>query len=102
MDGFNFPVATSVSRTLREDGFLRSETHTTRVRGYHRTTRGFTVKNATDGTVRVDWYTGLNVHTDEHKAETRRQFTEMVRTLRKKGYLVTTSRQGIVVTRKKA
>lgn len=88
MTDFTYTSPQAVSRALGKAGFKRAETSTTAVRGYYRTSPGFRVEASSNtGDIIVTLRTGLNVHTDEHKAETTSKITAMAEALTKAGYV---------------
>lgn len=73
--------AAAVSRTLTTAGLTRSESSSTRIRGYRSASAGFYVESRMDGTVQV-WWTGYG---DDVIATERAKASEV---LTAKGYAV--------------
>lgn len=53
-----YPTPQGVSRTLKAAGHKRSESNTTRVRGYRKISEGFTVSGSVSGKVIVEYMLG--------------------------------------------
>jgi hypothetical protein len=84
------PTASGVSAALRKAGFERSETHTTRVKGWHDYTEGYRVRSWGDGEVRVEYVTGSRLSAGSDVIRRRRdaRFAAYAEALRARGWNV--------------
>jgi hypothetical protein len=78
------PTAQGVSAALRKDGFEKSETRTTRIKGWHEHTQGYRVRSWGEGEVRVEYELGFG-RNDWWRVEKLAVYAE---TLRAKGWNV--------------
>jgi hypothetical protein len=83
------PTASGVSAALRKAGFERSETHATRIKGWHHYTEGYRVRNWGEGEIRVEHETGSRITPDANAVRRRdAKFAEYAEALRAKGWNV--------------
>jgi hypothetical protein len=81
------PTASGVSAALRKAGFERSETRTTRIKGWHHYTEGYRVRNWGEGEIRVEHTTGSGRGPDD-SARCREFLGKYAEALRAKGWNV--------------
>lgn len=83
------PTAQGVSAALRRAGFERSETHATRIKGWHNYSEGYRVRNWGEGEIRVEHETGSRTAADASAVRRREaKFAEYAEALRAKGWNV--------------
>jgi hypothetical protein len=82
------PTTRGISALLRKAGFEKSVSSTTRIRGWHNHSEGFTVEDRGADKVRVRHTTGKFKPSDADRAWSRKQEGEYAETIREAGYAV--------------
>lgn len=82
------PTASGISRLLAKAGFERSESSTTRIRGWRCHTPGFIAEGRGPGVVRVHHTSGKFWPTDADRANSRELEDQYAKTITEAGYAV--------------
>jgi hypothetical protein len=82
------PTTRGISALLRKNGFKKSESSTTRVRGWHNHSAGFCVEDRGGGRVRVCHTSGAFRPSDADRAHSREMEDRYAEVFRQAGYAV--------------
>jgi hypothetical protein len=97
------PTPQSISALLKRAGYERSESSTTRIKGWRSYSYGYIVKGRGPGEVRVYHVSGMFAPTDEALAENRKMEARYAETIEAAGYTVARTLSGnptVLVTAK--
>lgn len=97
------PTTRGISALLRKNGFEKSESTTTRVRGWHNHSAGFRVEDRGVGIVRVHHVSGAFCPSDTDRARSREVEDQYAEAFRQAGYAVSRDEWGeLTVTENEA